>query len=171
MGYESYGIIGSLTGFTLGTIVGSLAGATIAVYGATSAAWSLGTGLVKTPYTLWGYLSGRDFDHDTEEWIYYDLKLDADKTLSISEEEFQLALENKITKSAILGTSSKSLSTDELKDEIKKSSKRRVGGRNRDKKSVMDTELYDILDVSVDATTSEIKKAYYIKARENHPDR
>eukprot|EP01036_Dinobryon_divergens_P033938 gene33938-43844_t len=39
------------------------------------------------------------------------------------------------------------------------------------KKNVVDRELYDTLGVEPEATASEIKKAYYVKARESHPDR
>jgi curved DNA-binding protein CbpA len=38
-------------------------------------------------------------------------------------------------------------------------------------KVVSDTELYDVLGLKPTATSSEIKKAYYMKARINHPDR
>ncbi|EZG88163.1 DnaJ domain protein [Gregarina niphandrodes] len=44
------------------------------------------------------------------------------------------------------------------------------GGRRRLGK-VVDTEYYDVLGVAPDASQSEIRKAYYKLAKENHPDK
>ena len=45
------------------------------------------------------------------------------------------------------------------------------GDQSNASKHVSDSELYDILGVETNASASEIKKAYYIKARASHPDR
>jgi len=46
-----------------------------------------------------------------------------------------------------------------------------VSGGARAKTKVQDTELYDVLGVTPDATAAEIKKAYYKRAMETHPDK
>jgi len=40
-----------------------------------------------------------------------------------------------------------------------------------EKKEVLELEFYELLDVPSNASQSEIKKAYYTKAKQNHPDR
>lgn len=39
------------------------------------------------------------------------------------------------------------------------------------KEKVKDTKLYEALGVKPDATSNEIRKAYYKLARETHPDK
>ena len=41
----------------------------------------------------------------------------------------------------------------------------------RPQRQVADREYYDLLGIEPNATNSEVKKAYYVKARESHPDR
>jgi len=36
---------------------------------------------------------------------------------------------------------------------------------------ILDTKYYDILEVKPDATSSQIKKAYYVLAMKYHPDK
>jgi len=46
-----------------------------------------------------------------------------------------------------------------------------AGSGRRAKKDVQDREFYNVLGVEPEASAGEIKKAYYKKAKENHPDR
>ena len=52
-------------------------------------------------------------------------------------------------------------------------SKNKNGGNkaSRNGKEVVDTTYYDLLEVNTSANSAEIKKAYYKKARECHPDK
>lgn len=106
---------------------------------------------------------GKDWDSDAQEWVYYDLKADADKTLSLSEEQFAAALSAMGSTPAIFSSST---STDDILESINN-----APGNSGSKKTVTDKELYDVLGVAPHATANEIKKAYYIKARQHHPDR
>ena len=45
------------------------------------------------------------------------------------------------------------------------------GQRRGGNANVLSTDLYDRLGVAPDATTAQIRKAYYKKARDTHPDK
>ena len=46
-----------------------------------------------------------------------------------------------------------------------------IGGNNNGEDAVRDRELYDILGVEPDASQNQIKKAYFLKAKQYHPDK
>lgn len=53
----------------------------------------------------------------------------------------------------------------------KKTHKPLFSGKQGSPGNPIDTEYYDILEVAIDATNSQIKKAYYKKAMKYHPDK
>eukprot|EP00596_Hydrurales_sp_CCMP1899_P002137 CAMPEP_0119050066 /NCGR_PEP_ID=MMETSP1177-20130426/68019_1 /TAXON_ID=2985 /ORGANISM="Ochromonas sp, Strain CCMP1899" /LENGTH=481 /DNA_ID=CAMNT_0007028037 /DNA_START=116 /DNA_END=1558 /DNA_ORIENTATION=- len=102
-------------------------------------------------------MTGQDWDPDIEEFTYYDLSVDAANILPMTEEEFLDAHKRKGSIAKVL-KNSKDEVTDSIQEVVKK-------------KDIKDRILYDILGIEPEATAAEIKKAYYTKARLNHPDR
>lgn len=93
--------------------------------------------------------TGKDWDESAQEWVYYDLKNDADRTLQMSEEDFVKELSMKGSAAAVFNPYGDS------------STGNKAGGKRKEK-SVMDKELYDVLGVATNATTAEIKKVCFI---------
>ena len=150
-------------------MIGTIGAAALLVHGTFTLLYRTGLGLYRTPSSIWGMLTGKDYDYDTDEWIYYNLPKDAEKTLSLSEEQYHTAIKAGFDKSAILGLNSDNLKNQEeitsLISEVTSTNRSVDGGE------VLDTELYDLLGVKTNASASEIKKAYYIKSKQTHPDR
>jgi hypothetical protein len=159
-GYAGGGIIGAFGGLTLGSIIGAIGGGVIAVGGALTCLWQITFGLVRTPAAIVQGSLGKEWDEDTQEWIYYDLEKDKEKILNLSDEEFIKQISQGNSMAQILGPHETVTSESQIKDD-----------GPRAKKNVQDRIFYDVLGVEPEATASEIKKAYYIKARESHPDR
>lgn len=157
MGYSKSGPVGAIIGTTVGAVVGSGAAVAVAVGGVLSCLWYTTFGLLRTPGSIYATASGGDWDGEASEFVQYDLAIDAEKSI-ISDEAFLDAYEKSGNSMAtIFGSNSQALV--ETKPKIVA------------KKQINDRALYDVLGIEPEASPAEIKKSYYIKARQFHPDR
>ena len=164
MGYNSNGIGGAIVGFSAGAILGVLLGSVVAVTSVVSSINSIGYGIVRTPGAILAAVDGKDWDEMAQEWVFSDLKEDARNTLSLSEEEYLRQLKAGGSSKAVFSAFNHGTTIDDA-----------PGNANddtpREARDVRERGLYDVLGVEPDATPAQIKKAYYIQARKNHPDR
>lgn len=144
---------GAIKGFGMGLGVGIIGGAALAAGGAVSGTYQIGRGLFHTPGAMSAKSSGKDWDEEKREWITYNLKHEADEVMGLSDEDYC---------AKYIDDMDEHNEQNELKGDNKEGSPSR---------SVKETGFYDVLGVKSNATNAEIKKAYYIKAKQNHPDR
>ena len=102
---------------------------------------------MRTPTAIQAYIYGYEWDPNGEQWVEYRLHVDVRKTFELTEET---------TRSILMG----STNIKDLLRDIQPSSG-----------AVKESKYYDVLGVPCNASRSEIKKAYYSKAKECHPDR
>jgi hypothetical protein len=158
---------GALKGFGLGLGLGVLGGITMMVGGTVAGCYQIGRGIANTPSSFTARSEGKDWDDEKREWIYYNLQEEASLYMNMSDEEYLQSLHTGNTLEPPLAsgdTSQQQQQQQQQANDNNAESKRPV-------KKVHDLEFYQILDVASNATPAEIKKAYYKKARDNHPDK
>lgn len=163
-GAKEEGVLGAVKGTGKGLVMGVLGGGAAAIYGVGSGIYQIGHGLYNSPGAALAKSEGCDWDDEKKEWILYNLQEEAVEVLSHTEEEFIAKLkEEKEAREAALAAAA-AVEGNESGTTSSPSSVPKP-------RSVRDTELYDLLQVDVNATTSEIKKAYYVAAKKSHPDK
>ena len=134
-------------GFAKGLVAGAIGAVALPLAGALTGVYQVGRGVFNTPEAIMENADGREWDPEKRVWYTYNLKEDAEKVLSISEEDYAKSLEE--------GSEGATTSTPSISP----------------KHRVKDTELYDVLGVPTNATTKQIKMAYYKRAKQLHPDK
>ena len=165
-GYETYGYTGAVGGTFVGLIGGMVGAMGVLFHSLYSFGYYTSLGFIRTPTAVYSLAQGKEWDKDAEEWIDYDMSVESDLLLGVTEEKFIEHVKDKKSARQIYSPTHK-LSTQDSSGET-------IGGEAeapRKKKNVMDRAFYDILEVEPEATAAEIKKAYYMKAKKNHPDR
>ena len=149
-GAKEGGALGGVKGGLFGLGMGIVGGVSMVAGGVMTGAYQIGRGIYHTPGSVAATSAGKDWDPDKKEWIIYDLRKEAEEIMPITEEDFLAKLK---------------------KDGEGKEAGDGPAEERKPAKTVRETEYYDILGVPSNATASEIKKAYYLKAKQNHPDR
>eukprot|EP01084_Bolivina_argentea_P043037 79317_1 len=133
---------GGLSGFGKGVGVGLVAAVALPLGGVATGLYQIGRGIINTPEHIQKSKENQEWDQKKRQWYTYDLKKEAEHILNMSEEDF--------------------LASQPGNDEQKK---------EKQTVNVKDTTYYDLLDIDTDASASDIKRAYYKKARRLHPDK
>ncbi len=130
-------------GAAKGLGLGVVAGVLLPLTGAAYGAAHIVSGASSTPEAIRAKAAKKVWDEESQRYVHYSLDEESAAVLTVDvEERFH--------------------------------SKKAAGegsGSNMPKKKVADTEYYDLLGVTPDASAGEIKKGYYKASRQTHPDK
>lgn len=153
-GHQTGGALGALKGFGVGAGTGLVGGAAVAVGGVATGVYQIGRGVYHTPGALSASYNGKDWDSEKREWVMYNLAEESASLLAMTEEEFLASLDPEVIREH----------QEKLKDEAEAEGKSEPA-------LVNDMDYYNVLGVPSNASQAEIKKKYYLKAKESHPDK
>uniref|UniRef100_A0A7S1IRL5 J domain-containing protein n=2 Tax=Eutreptiella gymnastica TaxID=73025 RepID=A0A7S1IRL5_9EUGL len=134
-------------GFAKGLGAGVLGAVVFPVWGTTVGVTQMVRGVINTPEALAEERNGKKWDDTLRQWVEYNLKDAAAQIPNTDDEDILGAARNRASKSQKASSS---------------------GGS---KTGPVDMTYYEALGVEPTATSSEIKKAYYLLARQLHPDK
>lgn len=122
----------------------------------------VGRGAFNTPDAINSKIKGKEWDPRTQRWIFYNLKEEAELVLGMDEKAYMdyMSHEGKVEVPAPGQAASVGAEGEGPQSEVPKK-----------KKKVKETGLYDTLAIEPDATTAQVKKAYYKMAKQHHPDK
>lgn len=147
---------GGVMGAMSGAVVGCIGAAVVVAVGAGAGVVQVVRGVCVTPEWCEATIMGKEWDPKLERFIIYDLNEEATLVLNM---DFKMYV--KYTAPYLAANL-------ELEEKSKSKGEEGAERKNRD---VRETKLYDVMGVPTDATSSEIKKAYYQLARKYHPDK
>lgn len=164
---ECKGIVGAMKGFGQGLVTGALGCACFVTaafaVGTITGLVQIGRGIYNTPEAIFAIVEGKEWDCDKGTWIEVNLIDDCKEYLEENSEENFL---NSLTY-LDAGSSIHVPLFPQLKGGEENSSGTYIG----DCGDWDNSDYYDILEVHPHANISEIRKAYYVKAKQCHPDK